>query len=80
MAEQKGDVLNIFKPGFGDPVLTALCLCGETFAEHEKPATETSWDVCSFPCMRCDCTEFRSSTVQGCARRSSVNLRSLDVI
>lgn len=35
------------------------CECAHTFGEHIKPLTEISWDVCSFPCFKCDCQEFR---------------------
>jgi len=34
------------------------CQCGHAWSEHEKPKTKMSWDACSFPCLKCDCTEY----------------------
>ena len=34
------------------------CECGHSWREHEQPRGNISWDVCSFPCTKCDCTEF----------------------
>lgn len=67
MAEKQGDALDIFKPGFDgdDALFSAECVCGDTFADHEKPATPISWDVCSFPCSKCDCTGFGERAVKG---------------
>lgn len=48
------DPLEIFKSGFDD----ALCECGDLFSEHEKPPEGTPWDICSFPCLKCDCKEY----------------------
>jgi hypothetical protein len=63
MAENASDALDIFKPGFdgNDTLPGAICVCGDTFAEHEKPTTPISWDVWSFPCTKCDCTEFTAA-------------------
>lgn len=37
----------------------ALCECGDLFIDHQKPPLGTPWDICSFPCLKCKCTEFR---------------------
>lgn len=38
------------------------CECGHLWEEHEQPASTISWDVCSFPCVKCDCNEFEVVT------------------
>jgi hypothetical protein len=34
------------------------CKCGHSWDEHERPTAPIPWDICSFPCTACDCTEF----------------------
>lgn len=40
------------------------CLCAHIWAQHEKPPDGTPWDICSFPCLVCDCTEFEAERNQ----------------
>lgn len=64
MAERK-DPLSIFAPGFSGDVNDLRCECSDLFSEHEKPPQSVSWDVCSFPCLKCQCQEFtEASTLQ----------------
>lgn len=35
-----------------------FCKCGHDFETHKKPESDISWDVCSFPCVLCGCTEY----------------------
>jgi hypothetical protein len=34
------------------------CNCSHSWDEHEKPPGKIPWDICSFPCLKCNCDDF----------------------
>lgn len=58
------NILILFDQRSGPPnaVGNIQCECGHLFMDHQKPPIGTPWDICSFPCMGCDCQEFVANT------------------